>query len=209
MTGTTWRVPRSRGALAGLLLVLLGAWGALIPVVGPIFGYGYTPDLAWTMTPGRWFLQVLPGAAVFVGGLILLGAGDRVSGTVGGWLAAAGGAWFVVGPILSGLWDPTGGFVGQPLGSVPGMITAKAVAEEIGVFSGLGVVIVFLAAAAGARFSVQGVRDVRAAEAARERRAARAQGAVPTGTGPTQQVGGETERLRPAERPDDDRRTDR
>jgi hypothetical protein len=31
------RVPRSRGVLSGLLLVLLGAWGALVPFVGPDF----------------------------------------------------------------------------------------------------------------------------------------------------------------------------
>jgi len=27
-------MPRSRGAVSGLLLILLGAWGALIPVIG-------------------------------------------------------------------------------------------------------------------------------------------------------------------------------
>lgn len=205
MTSATWRVPRSRGAIAGLLLVLLGAWGALIPVVGPIFDYGYTPDLAWTMTPGRWFLQVLPGAAAFVGGLVLLQAGDRVSGTVGAWLAAAGGAWFVVGPILSGLWDPTGAFVGQPLGSEPGIITVKAVAEQIGVFAGLGVMIVFLAAAAGGRFLVQGVRDVKAAEAARERRAATVGTQTPATGAAREPTFGDTEHLGPG----NERRTDR
>jgi hypothetical protein len=29
------RVPRSRGAISGLLLVLLGLWGALIPSSAP------------------------------------------------------------------------------------------------------------------------------------------------------------------------------
>ena len=38
------RVPRSRGALSGVLLLLLGAWGALIPFIGPYFNYAYTPD---------------------------------------------------------------------------------------------------------------------------------------------------------------------
>ena len=42
MAGTL-RVRRSRGALSGLLLVLLGIWGALIPFVGPYFHYAYTP----------------------------------------------------------------------------------------------------------------------------------------------------------------------
>ena len=68
MANTTWRTPRSRGAVTGLLLIVLGAWGALVAVGGPLFGYGYTPDAAWTMTVGRWTLQVLPGAAVFLAG---------------------------------------------------------------------------------------------------------------------------------------------
>jgi hypothetical protein len=97
--------------------MLLGAWGALVAVVGPLFDYAYTPDAAWTMTYGRWILQVLPGAAVFVGGLVLLVATTRVAGLVGGLLAAAGGAWFVLGPILVALWDPTGTLPGQPLGT--------------------------------------------------------------------------------------------
>ena len=42
------RVPRTRGVLSGLLLVLLGAWGALVPFVGPYFHYAYTPDTAWS-----------------------------------------------------------------------------------------------------------------------------------------------------------------
>jgi hypothetical protein len=38
------RVRRSRGVLSGLLLVLLGIWGALIPFIGPYFHYAFTPD---------------------------------------------------------------------------------------------------------------------------------------------------------------------
>jgi hypothetical protein len=37
------RIPRSRGALSGVLLILLGAWGGLIPFIGPYFHYAYTP----------------------------------------------------------------------------------------------------------------------------------------------------------------------
>ena len=44
---------RSRGAASGFLLVLLGAWGALIPFIGPYFHYAYTPDTAWTYTTAR------------------------------------------------------------------------------------------------------------------------------------------------------------
>ena len=86
------RVPRSRGALSGLLLVLLGAWGALIPFIGPDFHYAYTPDSAWTYTTGRFWLEILPGCAVVLGGLIVLISSYRPAGLFGAWLAALSGA---------------------------------------------------------------------------------------------------------------------
>lgn len=171
--------PRRRGAFAGLALMLLGAWGALVAVVGPLFDYAYTPDAAWTMTYGRWILQVLPGAAVFVGGLVLLVATTRVAGLVGGLLAAAGGAWFVLGPILVALWDPTGTLPGQPLGT-----GLRAMVEQIGIFVGLGVVILFLAAMAIGRFTLRGHRDAEAVDAARERRLRRRRAHTATATLP-------------------------
>ncbi|MGO8979125.1 MAG: hypothetical protein ACLP70_13885 [Streptosporangiaceae bacterium] len=51
------RVPRSRGALSGVLLILLGLWGGLVPFVGPYFHYAYTPDRAWDFTAGRVWLE--------------------------------------------------------------------------------------------------------------------------------------------------------
>ena len=60
------RVPRSRGALSGALLVLLGLWGGLIAFVGPYFHFAYTPGTAWTYTSGRLWLAssvaVAPGS---------------------------------------------------------------------------------------------------------------------------------------------------
>src|SRR6266704_2550319 len=94
------RVPRSRGAGSGLLLVLLGAWGALIPFVGPYFHFAYTPDTAWTWTWGRFFLEVLPGVAAVLGGLILMASAVRPVAMFGAALATAAGAWFTVGSLL-------------------------------------------------------------------------------------------------------------
>src|SRR5689334_3673117 len=48
--GGRMRIPRSRGATSGFLLVLLGLWGALIPFVGPYFNFAFTPDQAWVWT---------------------------------------------------------------------------------------------------------------------------------------------------------------
>lgn len=149
------RVPRSRGALSGTLLVLLGAWGALIAFVGPYFHYAFTPDHTWTYTSGRFWLEILPGAAALLGGLIVLVAATRPTAVFGAWIAALSGAWFVVGRPLSTLWT-TGATVaaGHPVG---GHIT-RAV-EDIGFFTGLGVAIVFFAAMALGRFTVIGARE--------------------------------------------------
>lgn len=158
-----WRVPRTRGATSGVLLVLLGAWGALVPFIGPHFGYAYTPNATWTMTAGRLWLEVVPGAVAVLGGLILIGSASRAIGLWAGWLTAVAGAWFAIGPVLSRLW------AGQPQpGSPVGGSAVRAVVEELGFFTGLGVVIVFLAATALGRFSVIGVKEHMVATAARE-----------------------------------------
>src|SRR6266704_2215923 len=117
------RVPRSRGAGSGLLLVLLGAWGALIPFVGPYFHFAYTPDTAWTWTWGRFFLEVLPGVAAVLGGLILLASAVRPVAMFGAALATAAGAWFTVGSLLGPVWasySTLGGPGGAPAALNPG-----------------------------------------------------------------------------------------
>jgi hypothetical protein len=139
------RVPRTRGALSGGLLVLLGAWGGLIPFIGPYFGYAYTPDRAWTYTTGRLWLQIIPGAAVFLGGLIVLASRLRPVALAGAGLAAAGGAWFVIGTLLRQVWPAISALqAGFPVGAP---LTR----------------FVFLAAVALGRFTVIGVNDARLA----------------------------------------------
>jgi hypothetical protein len=158
MAGTL-RVRRSRGALSGLLLVLLGIWGALIPFVGPYFHYAYTPDRVWTSTSGRMWLEVLPGVVTLVGGLVVLMSRYRPVAVFAAWLAALAGAWFAVGGLIAGRW-PSLPNAGVPVGG-----TTMTLLEQVGFFTGLGVVIVFLAALALGRFTVVSVSDtVRASE---------------------------------------------
>jgi hypothetical protein len=153
------RVPRSRGALTGALLVLLGAWGGLIAFIGPYFHYAYTPDKAWTYTTGRLWLEILPAAGAVLGGLIVGGSASRPVAIFGAWLAALSGAWFALGGLLGSVWS-FGGSIGHPVGD-----NLHRVVEQIGFFTGLGVVIVFLAAVALGRFTVIGHRERLAAEA--------------------------------------------
>lgn len=152
------RVPRSRGAVSGLLLILLGAWGALIPFIGPYLDYSYGTDQTWHWTTARLWLEVLPGIATALGGLLLLISANRIRGSFGGWLAALAGAWFVVGTTLAPLLHL--GNIGQPLSQTD----RGRAAAQIGYFNGLGAVILFLAAFALGRLAVVGVRDLRAAE---------------------------------------------
>jgi hypothetical protein len=152
-------MPRSRGALCGLLLVILGAWGAVIPFVGPHFNFAYTPDQDWAWTTARGWLEVLPGAATVLGGLLLILSGNRITAMIGGWLAVLAGAWFVVGaqvaPLL-GIGSP-----GDPIAATE----SKRAALEVSYFSGLGVLIVFVGGIALARTAVRLARDVRPLEA--------------------------------------------
>ncbi|MGE2725133.1 hypothetical protein [Mycolicibacterium pulveris] len=152
--GGRLHMPRSRGAASGLLLILLGAWGALIPFIGPLFNFAFTPDQAWTWTTGRGWLQVLPGVVTVLGGLLLLASRNRATAMLGGWLAVAGGAWFIVGRAFTG---PLAiGDAGVPVAATE----AKRIALELTYFYGLGALIVFLGAAALGRISVRSVRDV-------------------------------------------------
>jgi hypothetical protein len=138
---------RSRGAASGFLLVLLGLWGALVPFIGPYFHYAYTPDTAWTYTTARLWLEVLPGAAVVLGGVLLIIATGRHVALFGAILAAAAGAWFTLGPILSPLWNNHVTMGGTPAGSTVFM----RIMEQLGFFAALGLVIVFIAGAACGR----------------------------------------------------------
>jgi len=147
------RVRRSQGALSGALLVLLGAWGALIPFVGPYFHYAYTPDRAWALTAGRMWLDVLPGVVTLAGGIVVLVSRLRPAALLGAWLAALAGAWFALSGLIVTRWTalPT---PGMPVGG-----RASMVLEQFGFFTGLGVVIVFVAALVLGRFTVVAARD--------------------------------------------------
>src|SRR6266702_1841712 len=132
------RVPRSRGALSGLLLIL-------------------------------------PGVGAMLGGLIVLVSSNRPFAIFGAWLAALSGAWFALGSVLAPTWSGTGPSMspGTPTG---GALTRAL--EQIGFFTGLGIVIVLLAAMALGRFSVIGVREARQAERAAQEAAAKTEPAA-------------------------------
>jgi len=135
------RTARSTAAISGLLIVLLGAWGALIPFVGPYFDYSFGFNESWHYSADRLWLDILPGAAAVAAGLVLLFSARRAALLAAAWLALIAGAWFVLGPAVSLTWESGVGPIGRPLfGSTRQML------ELVGYFYGLGVLIVTLSA---------------------------------------------------------------
>jgi hypothetical protein len=135
------RIPRRRGAGIGLILILLGLWGGLVPFVGPYFNYQIGTTSTWDWSTDRLWLSVLPAAATVLGGLIMLLSTRRSTASLGGLLALAGGVWFVAGPSVSMLWNHGAPATGAAIGH-----TGTRVAEWLGFHYGLGALITLFAA---------------------------------------------------------------
>ena len=184
------RMPWTRGATSGLLLVILGAWAAIVPFIGPYLHFAYTPstNTAWVWTEARGWFEVAPGAAAFAGGLLLLTTTNRAVAILGSWLGIAGGAWLIVGPSLTTVLDKS---IGTP---DPASSTNVQALEELFFFYGVGALILFFASVALGRISVQSVRDVAVAErrAAEAEAAAAGASAAPMGAAGEGEHGGST-----------------
>jgi hypothetical protein len=137
---------RTTGATSGLIITVLGIWGAVIPFVGPWFSFAFSPDDALHWSAGRLWLSIIPGVVAAIGGLMLMGSGRRGSAGLGGWLALCAGIWFVCGPTVSQLWNDGVPQTGVPLGGE--FIRAM---EELAFFQGIGVAIASLAGIAMGR----------------------------------------------------------
>ena len=155
------RIPRTRGAVCGVLLILLGLWGGLAPFVGPYLHFGFTPDKAWEYTSGRLYLSAIPGGAAVLGGLMALCTRNRAFGISGGLLGALAGAWFVVGGgVVLDVLKNTSVNVGAPLQSASLTTALQDYLERAALFFGLGVLILFVGALAIGRFSMLAAKDV-------------------------------------------------
>jgi hypothetical protein len=134
-------------SVVGLLAVLVSAWGALVPYLGPGIGFGADGSGSWHWNLAHSLLGLVPGAVGIVVGLSLMaprGASVTRSRLNLGWdaaLALAAGAWFAVGPLA---WNDLYGrffvtatpmrtleyWVGYALG--PGLILAACGAFALG-----------------------------------------------------------------------------
>ncbi len=140
----------------GLIILVLGIWGGLVPFVGPYFHFALGPDKSWTWTTGRLYLSVIPGIVAVIGGLMLMRAGPRPSARLGALLALVAGFWFAIGPEVSILWNAAGA-----QGAAHGSRDVRML-EILTYHIGLGVLMAALAGYALPRFPA---RRLAAAEA--------------------------------------------
>lgn len=127
--------------MLGVLIAAVAAWGAIVPYVGPLFGYPMPPGAnipAWEWTASHWQLHLVPGLIALLGGLMILA---RRAG-MGSLLALVGGAWFIVGNEFARVWLPVGGGGGADVGEW------MTVATALGYHDGTGLALVLPAAIA-------------------------------------------------------------
>lgn len=155
------RIPRRRGVVCGLLLILLGLWGGLAPFVGPYFHFGFTPDKTWVYNNGRLYYSIVPAAAVLLGGLLAAVTRNRGLGVFGGLLGVLGGAWFGIGQGFTTTVLKRSIASGKPiLRSGQTLTSLHAYVETLAMFAGLGLLVVFIAALAMGRFSLLAAADL-------------------------------------------------
>lgn len=136
------RIPRTKGAFSGFLLVLFGLWAGLIAFVGPYFDYAMHADQTWQWFADRFWLEVLPAAATVIGGLMLMSGRTRARNSLGAMIALAGGLWFLIGPTVSMLWNDGAITIGPPIGQH----TLTRTLEWLGFFYGIGALITLFSA---------------------------------------------------------------
>jgi len=99
-----WRSRSVRLFVAGLLALLAGGWGAIVPFVGPTFGFSADGSSSWYWNLSHALLALIPGAVGCAVGLSLMGYSMSRRRTLFGLgliglLAVASGAWLAIGPL--------------------------------------------------------------------------------------------------------------
>ncbi|MGI8433237.1 MAG: hypothetical protein ACR2LE_00620 [Nocardioidaceae bacterium] len=93
--------------VAGAVALVLGLWGALVPLIGPSFGYRMGSAQAQIWSESTVTLHLVPGVAAVLGALLIM-RGRHAIQTLGALLATAGGIWFVIAPSMHPLWSDPG-----------------------------------------------------------------------------------------------------
>lgn len=100
-----------------LLLIVVSAWGGIIPFVGPAFGFSADGSGSWHWSLTHAVMALIPGAVAFVIGLMVLessrglvGRRGRLSLAGAGLIVVICGAWFAFGPWAWPVVNNTGEF---------------------------------------------------------------------------------------------------
>ena len=137
--------------VAGAVALVLGLWGALVPLIGPSFGYRMGSAQAQIWSESTVTLHLVPGVAAVLGALLIM-RGRRAIQTLGALLATAGGIWFVIAPSMRPLWsDP--GMSGMSGMSGSAMSTALS---ALGYHYGIGALVTVAAAYALGALAARG-----------------------------------------------------
>ncbi len=127
---------------AGVVGVLVSAWGGIVPYVGPLFSYSGDGSSAWHWNLAHTVLALAPGVAGVLLGLfviaesrgIAVGRG-RLSLAMAGTLLMICGAWFAVGPLA---WPVISNGSGYFVASTH----LRVLAYEVGYSIGTGLILV-------------------------------------------------------------------
>ena len=98
--------------LVGVLLALIGAWAAIVALVGPYFSFGFDTTSTWHFSERHWTLSIGPGIALLVAGVVIA-RGGIVQARLGAALALVAGIWLVTGPFLHGIWSSESQAIGS------------------------------------------------------------------------------------------------
>jgi hypothetical protein len=148
-------VRRTHGIGSGILLVLLGAWVAAVPYIGPHFHYSVGATQTWHWTAGRVWLSLVPGVVTIVAGAVLVVASRRGTLVAASSVAVLAGIWIVIGPQTSQLWHGT-----MQAGPAAGGVHRRLL-EVLGYSLLSGCLIAVVASFTLGRSSVASVGDVR------------------------------------------------
>lgn len=140
--------------VAGAVALVLGLWGALVPLIGPSFGYRMGSAQAQIWSESTVTLHLVPGVAAVLGALLIM-RGRRPIQTLGALLATAGGIWFVIAPSMRPLWSDPGrsGMSGMSGMSGSAMSTALS---ALGYHYGTGALVTVAAAYALGALAARG-----------------------------------------------------
>ena len=131
---------------AGVMAVLVSAWGGIVPYVGPLFDYSGDGSGSWHWNLAHAVLALAPGILGVLLGLfvvaesrgVVVGKG-RLSLATAGILLMVCGAWFAIGPLA---WP----VINNGSGYFAASTHLRVLAYEVGYSIGTGLILVICGA---------------------------------------------------------------